>query len=70
MSTQEDQHAHTEEGVMQDYKVCYLEEPGDDMDWTFECQAEDEAHAKEQCEDAYPGCVVLHVSPVDSEVKP
>jgi len=55
---------------LKDFEVCYLEEPGDDMDWTFECQAEDKAHAKEQCEDAYPGCVVLHVSPVDSEVKP
>lgn len=33
----------------------------------FRCQAEDEAHALEQCENAYPNCCILSADLTDDE---
>lgn len=43
------------------YRVSLREEPDVDNEIHFECQAEDEGHAKEQAENAYPGCEVVSV---------
>ena len=47
------------------YWVIYVEpkkQPLSIKHWlVFNCLADDNIHAKEQCENAYPNCVVLHV---------
>lgn len=47
-------------------RVTLKEEAGDKFTIFFDCQAEDESHAQEQAENAYPGCeiVTVHVSDV------
>lgn len=42
------------------HRVGLDEEPGDLFRLIFDCFAEDEDHAAEQAESAYPGCVVRH----------
>ena len=44
------------------YRVSLEEEPGDRFRLIFDCLAEDDDHAAEQAESAYPGCVVRHTS--------
>jgi hypothetical protein len=39
------------------YRVSLTETPDDDSPIIFECWAEDQAHAIEQAENAYPECV-------------
>lgn len=48
---------------MEPYTVIYVE-PSEGLElWQFfECQADDDEHAQEQCEDAYPTCNVLWVN--------
>ena len=36
------------------------EQPGDWFRLIFDCMAEDDDHAAEQAENAYPGCIVRH----------
>lgn len=47
------------------YYVIYVEpkkQPLTMSHWlVFNCLADDDIHAKEQCENAYPNCIVLHV---------
>ena len=50
------------------YRVSIHEEKGDtDFTLLFDCFAEDDDHAAEQAEDAYPNCEVIHTFPVDIE---
>jgi hypothetical protein len=42
------------------YRVSLEEDPGDRFQLIFDCMAEDDDHAAEQAENAYPGCVVRH----------
>ncbi len=50
-------------GTMQDFRIMVVESPDNaELDQTpilFQCFAEDMEHAKEQAENAYPGCEVL-----------
>ncbi len=41
------------------YSVSLHEEPGDTFPLRFYCMAEDDDHAVEQAENAYPGCGIL-----------
>lgn len=57
---------------MKTYIVEYTSEPLDYMVDDvigaleyFRCQADDEAHAAEQCRDAYPGCQIHDVREPD-----
>lgn len=48
---------------MKPYIVLYWDDasrPADEP-LAFECQADDNDHAEEQCADAYPGCTVAWV---------
>lgn len=49
---------------MQTYTVIYVEPTGDLIElWQFfECMAENDDHAEEQCLNAYPGCHILWVN--------
>lgn len=44
--------------MLKTYTVLYREEPND-TPFGFICQAEDTAHAQEQCLNAYPDCDVV-----------
>jgi hypothetical protein len=48
---------------MQTYRVVLNEERGDTFRLDFICQAEDESHAEEQAENAYPSGEILLVLP-------
>lgn len=41
------------------YRVTVHEDPGDKFKLVFDCMAEDDDHAAEQAENAYPGCEVV-----------
>lgn len=41
------------------YRVMLHEEPGDKFRLVFDCMAEDDDHAVEQAENAYPGCEII-----------
>ncbi len=45
------------------YTVTYYEEDDPDLDnpLKFQCEAEDEEHAEEQCANAYPGCTTTSI---------
>lgn len=45
------------------YTVTYYEADDHEMDnqLKFQCEAEDEEHAEEQCVDAYPGCTTTSI---------
>ncbi|MDD3477920.1 MAG: hypothetical protein PHP32_03510 [Candidatus Izemoplasmatales bacterium] len=43
------------------FRVTYREEPGDKHFWVFDCWAEDDDHATEQAENAYPCCEIINV---------
>lgn len=44
------------------YRVTLAEEPGDKFTIVFDCYAEDDDHAAEQAENAYPGCTIHNVT--------
>lgn len=48
---------------MKHYTVTFYEAGDIWMDFmlTFNCWADDEDHADEQCRDAYPECVTTHI---------
>lgn len=48
---------------MDPYTVIYVE-PSEGLElWQFfECHADDDVHAQEQCENAYPKCKVIWVN--------
>lgn len=48
------------------YRVMLHEEKGDKFQIVFDCQAEDDDHAVEQAESAYPGCEIISYLPFDS----
>ena len=52
---------------LHNYGVSLHEEPGDTFRMHFFCQADNPEHAAEQAENAYPGCEVLVVFPVEKE---
>jgi len=54
---------------LHNYGVSLHEEPGDKFRSHFFCQAEDPEHAAEQAENAYPGCEILVVFPVEKEYR-
>ena len=45
------------------YTVTYYEADDHEMDnqLKFQCEAEDEEHAEEQCANAYPGCMTTSI---------
>lgn len=45
------------------YRVTLKEEKGDKFTMVFDCFAEDDAHAEEQTENAYPNCEILTITP-------
>lgn len=47
------------------YRVMLHEDPGDKFQIVFDCQAEDDDHAVEQAENAYPGCEIMTYLPFD-----
>lgn len=53
---------------MRTYLVEYTEEQDpNNLTWGAEhflCSAENNLHAREQCHDAYPGCIVLSIDRV------
>lgn len=51
------------------FRVTLKEEPGDEFELAFDCEAEDADHAAEQAEDAYPGCTVLNCTAQDRTEK-
>lgn len=44
------------------YRVTLAEEPGDKFSIVFDCYAEDDDHAAEQAENAYPACTINNVT--------
>jgi len=44
------------------YRVTLAEEPGDKFTIVFDCFAEDDDHAAEQAENAYPNCTIHNVT--------
>lgn len=48
------------------YRVMLHEEQGDKFQLVFECMAEDDDHAVEQAENAYPGCEIISYLPFDN----
>lgn len=54
---------------LHNYGVSLHEEPGDKFRSHFFCRAEDPEHAAEQAENAYPGCEILVVFPVEKEYR-
>lgn len=53
------------------FAVSYHEEDGDKFRCIFHCDAEDHDHAEEQCENAYPGCIIIMTTRLsDGEGKP
>lgn len=51
------------------YRVMLHEEKGDKFTIAFDCQAEDDDHAVEQAQDAYPGCEIVSSLPFDDGEK-
>jgi hypothetical protein len=47
---------------LKEYRVSLHEEPGDKFTLYFDCWAEDQDHAEEQAENAYPGCEILIIT--------
>jgi hypothetical protein len=47
------------------YCVMLHEDPGDKFKIVFDCMAEDDDHAVEQAENAYPGCEIISHFPFD-----
>ena len=45
------------------YRVTLKEEKGDKFSIVFDCYAEDDDHAEEQAEGAYPDCEILTITP-------
>ena len=43
------------------YRVTLQEKSGDESRLVFDCYAEDESHAYEQAENAYPDCLILYL---------
>lgn len=57
--------------LLSGWRVSLLHDPEDNEPILFECQAENDEHAIEQAENAYPGCKVVSVemiSPANAEV--
>jgi hypothetical protein len=44
------------------YRVSYVDLPGDTDWWVFDCTAEDDDHAEEQCRNAYPQCDIINIT--------
>ncbi len=44
------------------YRVTLAEEPGDSFTLVFDCYAEDDDHAAEQAQDAYPAAQIHNVT--------
>lgn len=44
-----------------EYLVTYVEPPNGETHWYFECMAEDADHAREQCKNANPECLIIQV---------
>ena len=44
------------------YRVTLAEEPGDKFQMVFDCYAEDDDHAAEQAENAYPAAQINNVT--------
>lgn len=53
------------DGLLQ-FAVTYYEKDDDQMDnpLEFHCWADDEDHADEQCENAYPGCTTTFIEEI------
>lgn len=49
---------------MSPFVVVLYEEPGCVAPVWFDCHADDDVHAAEQAEDAYPGCEIIDVRPL------
>ena len=47
------------------YRVMLHEDPGVKFLIAFDCMAEDDDHAVEQAENAYPGCEIINFLPFD-----
>ena len=45
------------------YRITLKEEQGDKFSIVFDCYAEDDNHAEEQAENAYPNCEILTITP-------
>lgn len=45
------------------YRVTLKEEKGDKFSIVFDCYAEDDSHAEEQAENAYPNSEILTIIP-------
>ena len=45
------------------YRITLREEQGDKFSIVFDCYAEDDNHAEEQAENAYPNCEILTITP-------
>jgi hypothetical protein len=50
---------------MNKYRVSLKEEPGDRFTMNFDCSADDTDHAEEQTLNAYPGCEIVLVTPLE-----
>ena len=44
------------------YRVTFAEEAGDKLTLVFDCYAEDDDHAAEQAENAYPSCEIHNIT--------
>lgn len=55
--------------MLKPYRVSLREEAGDeDLLLLFYCWAEDDDHADEQTENAYPGCELVLTTELDTEL--
>jgi hypothetical protein len=45
------------------YRITLKEECGDKFSIIFDCYAENDNHAEEQAENAYPNCDILTITP-------
>jgi hypothetical protein len=46
---------------LDDFLVTYIELPDGETHFYFDCKAEDGDHAREQCRDANPNCIIIEV---------
>lgn len=54
--------SETKTAALRPYRVTYTDK-GVNLQQFFNCQAEDDKHAKEQAESAYPGCSITNIVP-------
>lgn len=62
---EDEEAAKVADANLRGYRVTLKEDAGDKFTIVFDCQAEDDDHAEEQAENAYPGCEIVLITPFE-----